>query len=517
MSPRAWWWSLALLVLFTVARVATTHRVFSQTPDEPWHLVTGYDVLTKGKFTADLHHPPLARVFFALPFLDTAEPEGETTEQRGNALLLRNDRYTQNVARARLGNLLFVALGLIAVALWARHLISPAAGLIAAILLASLPPILGHGGVATTDMAITAMLPLALYSLTLFLEEPTWKRTLLFGVIVACGLLSKYSFLLYFPPSALLLMIVRRRLPSPRIIASVAVAFVLVWGTYGFSFGAIRDWDERGPKYADRIFGSPRLAEIPLPAPLYVMGVLEVKDHDLWGHRGILFGEMRVTGWWYYFPVALFYKTPIPFLILALAGCVLMLVRRRAVEIVLFALVVLDVAMTSRINIGVRHVMPIYAPLSIAAAFAIVELWRFRILTAALTGWLIIGSAAAHPDYLAWFNGFAGKHPERILSDSNIDWGQDVLRLVRYARREKIPHLTVSLAGTAPLDRIGLPPITMLEAWKPLHGWVAVSEFQLAQGRGYSASLRAWVDEWFTEGKPFIRIGKSIRLYHFKE
>jgi 4-amino-4-deoxy-L-arabinose transferase-like glycosyltransferase len=515
MSSRAWWSLLILLITLTLARVTTTHRVFSQTPDEPWHLVTGYDVLTKWTFTADLHHPPLARVFFALPFLGTDEPAGKTTEQRGNALLLRNDRYTQNLGRARLGNLLFVALGIIAVALWARFLISPAAGLLAALLLACLPPILGHGGLATTDMAITAMLPLALYSLTLFLEEATWKRTILFGFFLALGLLSKYSFLLYFPAAALVLTIVRRRMPSPRIIASAAIAFVLLWATYGFSFGAIRDLDERGPKFAQTVFGSPRLAEIPLPAPLYLMGALEVKDHDLWGHRGILFGEMRTGGWWYYFPLALFYKTPIPFLILALAGCALMLARRRAIEIVVIAAVILDVAMTGRINIGVRHVMPIYAPLAIAAAFAIVELWRFRIASAALIGWLVIGSAAAHPDYVAWFNAFAGKHPERILSDSNIDWGQDVLRLVRHARRERIPHLTVSLAGTTPLEKIGLPPITMLEAWKPLHGWVAVSEFQLAQGRGYSDSLRAWVDEWFTEGKPFIRIGKSIRLYHF--
>jgi 4-amino-4-deoxy-L-arabinose transferase-like glycosyltransferase len=514
-SPRAWWSLAALLVLFTLGRVATTHRVFSQTVDEPWHLVTGYDVLTKWRFTADLHHPPLARVFFALPFLTTPEPPAGTTEQRGNALLVTNDRYTQNVARARFGNLLFVALGIVAVALWARHLLSPAAGLLAALLFASLPPILAHGGLATTDMAVTALLPLALYTFTLFLERPTWGRTFLLGVVVACGLLSKYSFLAYFPPAALALLIVRRRVPSPRLAVAAGVALLFVWGVYGFALGTIRDSDGRGPAYAQEIFGSPLLAEIPLPAPLYWMGAMEVKHHDDEGHRAFLFGEMRENGWWYYFPVALFYKTPIPFLILGLTGCALLLARRRSIEIAIIAPVILAVAMTSHLNIGIRHVLPIYGPLAIGAAFAITELRRLRIATALLIAWAVVGGAAAHPDYLPWFNGFAGQHPERILNDSNLDWGQDALRLARYARRQEIAPLSVSLSGMTPLDKIGLPPFTLLEAWKPLHGWVAVSEFNLVLGRAYSPSLRTWIDEWFAEGKPFIRIGKTIRLYHF--
>src|SRR5207248_11714635 len=112
------------------ARVATTYRVFSQTNDEPFHLAAGYDFLLTGRQTSDPQHPPLARVFFALPFLRTPPPASTDGLTRGNALLLRDDRYTQNLGRARIGNLLFLAIGIAAVALWARHLISPAAGLI---------------------------------------------------------------------------------------------------------------------------------------------------------------------------------------------------------------------------------------------------------------------------------------------------------------------------------------------------------------------------------------------------
>lgn len=471
MSEARWRVLLALIVVFTLARIATTHRVFSQTIDEASHLIAGYDVLTKHVFTTDLHHPPLARVLFALPFVTTPEPASEGAISRGTILLLRNDRYTQNLARARMPNLLFVAIAIVGVALWARHLFTPVAGLLAALIFASLPPVLAHGGLATTDMALTATLIVALYVLTLLLEEPTWPRAIALGVAIAAGLLAKYSFFVFFPACALVLIAVRRRFPFPKLVWAMVLALAIMF-----------------------------LAN---PPQHFFAGLESVKAQALDPPKAILFGEVRQGGWWYYFPVALFFKTPIPFLILAIAGL------RRRLEIALIAVVIVAIAMTSSINIGVRHVLPIYAPLAIAAAVAI----RGRWLHAVLIAWLVIGSAFAHPDYLAWFNEFAGKEPHRILNDSNLDWGQDALRLVRLARKEKIPQITTSLAWSAPLDSIGLPPRNDLQALQPVHGWLAISELNIALGRDYSPEVRQWLDE-LLGGRPYRRVGKTIRLYY---
>ena len=124
----------------------------------------------------------------------------------------------------------------------------------------------------------------------------------------------------------------------------------------------------------------------------------------------------------------------------------------------------------------------------------------------------MIGVGIAHPDYLPWFNAFAGSHPEQILNDSNLDWGQDVLRLARTARTLKIAHLTTSLATTADLDRIGLPPHTNLEAMSEVHGYLAISEMMLAQGDAYSPAVHEWLTR-LIGGKPYRRVGESIRLY----
>ncbi|HYC89173.1 MAG TPA: glycosyltransferase family 39 protein [Thermoanaerobaculia bacterium] len=474
MTNRRWWALLTLIVVFTLARVATTHRVFAQTLDEGAHLLAGYDALTKRLFSTDRMHPPLPRMLFALPFLNEPEP---TVEPRFHELLLRDDRYTQNLARMRMGNLPFLALGIVAVALWGRRLLSPKGGLLAAVLYASLPPVLAHGGLATTDMAAAATLAFALYALDVLLERrtgfsPSWgglKPALRLGLAVALGMLSKYSFLVFFPACAVVLLALRRRFPWKELLVAAVVAGILT--------------------------------AIVMPPPEYAAGLLEVRRKNADPPMAFLFGEARTGGWWYYFPVALFFKTPIAFLLLALAG-----VRRDAAAI---AAVILGIAMTSDINIGVRHILPIYAPLALMAASI-----RVRWLTIAMTAWLVVGSALAHPDYLPWFNAFAGKEPQRVLNDSNLDWGQDILRLVRVARDERIPSISISLTSFAPLERIGFPPYRELQALQPVQGWVAVSELNLALGRGVSPELRQWVDATFAD-RPYRRVGKSIRLYRF--
>ena len=476
---------LAVVLVLTLARVFMTHRVFSHTSDEPWHLAGGYDVLVKRSWTTDLHHPPLSRVFFALPFIGTPEPEAKDAGNRGIQLMLRNDRYTQNVARARLGNLVFLALGIIAVFRWGSYVLSPIAGATAAALFAMLPPVLAHGGLATTDMAAAATVALAMDALTRYVDGPTWRRAVYLGIAVALGILAKYSFFVYFPAIAAALLIARfrsvRNVFTVKTVVAMVITVAVVWLGFGCDFQPLID------------------------------GVKQVRDHNKMGHRAFLFEEMRWGGWWYYFPVALAVKTPIPFLLLALVGCILL--ARRRPDVPLIALAILGAAMTSHINIGVRHVLPIYGPLAICAAAAVIEWRRLRAVSAVLVLWLFVDGVRAHPDYLPWFNAFAPE-PEKVLNDSNLDWGQDILRLVRLAKKEKIEFMTISLFTNADLDRIGFPKYEKLTKMQQIEGWFAISEMQLAIGYSYGPELHAWLDR-LLEGQPYRRVGKSIRLYYF--
>jgi 4-amino-4-deoxy-L-arabinose transferase-like glycosyltransferase len=581
--------AIVFLTLLGVTRVASTYRVFSQTVDEPIHVAAGYQWL-HGKYDLDVEHPPLARLFFGLDAFRTYTMTNVTQDRalQGNELLYRGGAYGRNLAWARAGNLPFFLLGLVVVFLWAKWLEGMSAGIAAVALFAALPPVLAHAGLATTDMAAAATVATALYCFARWLEQPSGRRTLILGVAIGAGLLSKFSFLLFFPVGAVVLLLPRlsrvRVRYAPQLAVVALISFFLVSVAYRFEtgrfyeirlrsmpagtmehmaaryakvpgYGWVRpdlvgrynafaeyaktkgkvgidfvDWAKAAGypsplagRQGDTMRGAPPLppvrlrarlldpfraaghwvsTRVPIPAITFFAGADYVRFHTQSGHAAFLLGQRRRFGWWYYFPVILFFKTPLPFLALAAAGC--WFLRRNAMTYVPLALLL--VSMTSRINIGIRHILPVYPFLTIAAAVAAVVLWRRRrALVVLLLSWYFIGTSLAHPNYLAWFNEAAGCHPERIAADSNLDWGQDLFRLADYAKRQQLSPLYVSYFGSARW-RDHLPSALPLPLGQCTPGWIALSEQHPAIDQ--SLSYR-----WLEQHRPVKRIGSSIRLY----
>jgi hypothetical protein len=518
---RRWLAAYALITLIALARVAATHRVFSEVLDEPVHLAAGYDWLSGAPYTLDASHPPLARVLSALPLKVLGIPRSDVADMvmRGNHLLYHGDRYVEHLVRARLGNLLLFAIAIAAVAAWGSRHLSPMAAFIGTALFTMLPPVLAHAGLATTDLAVVATLPLALFALDRYLDEPTRTRAAVLGLAIGAGLLSKYSFCVFFPVAALVTLALHfpNAIRIKPLVVTLLVAGAVVWSGYRFEVGTIAAAEEGAADYL--VVAAPRVLKpaatwfaqnVPLPAPLFVHGFLEVKAHNAAGHQSYLLGRYSDRGFWYYFPVVWFFKTPLPLIVLAAAGA-FALARRQRYGFLVVAAAIMASTMTSNINIGVRHILPIYAPLSLLAGHAVVELWRrgraTRVLTAALLAWLGANGILAHPDYLPWFNEAAGPRPERIAVDSNLDWGQDVLRLAEVVRERKIEHLSMLYIGNSLLERHGIHARFMAPHTR-YRGWIAVSESALAFERrlgGYG---------WLERQRPLQRVGKSIRLYY---
>jgi hypothetical protein len=114
----------------------------------------------------------------------------------------------------------------------------------------------------------------------------------------------------------------------------------------------------------------------------------------------------------------------------------------------------------------------------------------------------------AHPDYLAYFNGFASRHPEKVLCESDLDWGQDLYRLRDALRAHGVNQVAIRYFGTAPLDRAGLPPHRELSPSTPSSGWAAISLHALVMENAENGSF-----EWLKQYQPVERVGKSIYLY----
>ena len=158
-----------------VARIAATYPVFNQTWDEPAHIAAGMEWIDRGRYTYEPLHPPLARIFTAFgPRLAGIRSAGqENVWLEGNAILHAGRQYYRNLALARLGILPFFVLATLVVSCWARRLGGPVAAVFAVLLFTTLPPVLAHSGIATTDMAITATLGLAMWQTVRWLDAPT--------------------------------------------------------------------------------------------------------------------------------------------------------------------------------------------------------------------------------------------------------------------------------------------------------------------------------------------------------
>jgi hypothetical protein len=255
-----------------------------------------------------------------------------------------------------------------------------------------------------------------------------------------------------------------------------------------------------------------------VPAPELFHGVRQLVEHQRAGHRSLLLGEIRDTGWWYFFPVALLVKSPIPLLLLALCGAGAMLagLRRprgwqRATPFAV-ALCIVLATMPSSVNIGVRHVLPVFALLALCAGLGVQVLWRARraaglgrVLATLLLIWHCVASVRAHPEYLAYFNELADDRPEQFLVDSDLDWGQGLERLARTLESRGISRAWVGGWGSTDLARVGLHDSRSLPRRRPVTGWVAV-RLQLLEVEGGF--------EWLKAHTPEFRVGGSVAVYH---
>lgn len=545
-------WHRVLILLFVlllagigVGRIVSTYDVFNQTTDESAHIGCGMEWLTQESYTYG--HPPLPPVAVALgPFLVGIRStiQGKMW-QAGEEILHAHGLYYRNLALARMGVIPFFLLATTFVWIWSRKLFGNTGALVATAFFTSLPPVLAHAGLATTDMTITATFLCAIYSFTLWLDRPTAARSLVLGMASALAILSKASALLLLPVCCMALFIWRwiiegyaKQPDQPgmrsRFIASglcIISAFLVIWAGNHFSVGYLTTEEDRPHEKIDQFVGKEgalhdfayAFAEAPIfPATAFLKSnIMQVTVHNVHGHTCYLFGEVRQKGWWYYFPVALAVKTPLPFLILTVLGIV-MIARQvrhkrnwRLLEPAICAVSILLVYLPMNINIGVRHILPIYPLLAIVAGFGAISFWNLermksfgRCLVIVLLAWQVTASVLIHPDYLAYFNGLAGRNPERILLDSNLDWGQDLQRLSDKLNDLGVSDVAIKYFGTADLDRFGLPAMRPLVPYQPTTGWIAISIWHLKISDGFS---------WLEAHEPAALVGRSIRLYYIPE
>ena len=467
-------------------------------------------------------------------FLYSSGNDADTVLRRGRAVMA----------------LLGVALGALVYG-WARRLVSPAGAWLALLLFVFSPTLLAHGALVTSDMAAALFFTAAVAAMWAALHRVTPVTVLGGAVLLAGGFLSKLSGPILIPVG--ILMVIVRVIDGRPLVASFrgrtveytsrarqlvvllgvaavfgVVVWALIWASFGFRYSAFAAGTSghdaflgqvtEQPGLAGRMLATARRFRLLPEAYIYGSGLTVQFAAE---RAAFLNGRFSTTGWWWYFPYAFAVKTTIPGMIvglLALAGLAVKWKRGEAAEswferaqaslyagtpLLALLLVYWIFALTTHLNIGHRHLLPIYPALCIlsgGAAFWIQPLLgRTRkaeprtgrerrrqrsgvradgqvslirkaagIATLMVVAWHALESVNIRPDYLAYFNHLAGGPSQgyKHLADSSLDWGQDLPALKKWLDGQGLQQpggggVYLSYFGTARPEYYGIRATTL--------------------------------------------------------
>ena len=559
-----------LLVVFVGLVFGATLRK-SPTADENFHLVAGYSYLRWGDYRINPEHPPFAKLWAALPLLAldindaplTREARDQVQANGKYGWLLANQwLFSSNDAEKLffVAKMPMVALGAllgILVFCWAHELYGLPAAFAALVIYVFDPNILAHSAIVHTDMPFALALFAGTYFFWRTLREITWFNWLMTAGCFALSAVTKFSFVTILPIWGLLAVShilssvpMHSRITSKATItgywhkagwiaviflSAMAFAYFALWSAYGFHYDAVVG--QRGPL---GITAAVKPSSWLMPWIRFNSEYHQVPEAWLSGlvyalstfdRTAYLLGEISGEGFWLYFPIAFAVKTPLPTLLLLLASLFFLLDRGNVVASPRFILLPIfmffSLAVYSRMNIGLRHILPIYPFLFVWLGGSVGTLWASRsvakrcgILLLGL--WLVWSTLKAFPDYLAFFNETVGARDRyKVLVDSNLDWGQDLKGLKHWMDDHKVAKIQLAYFGTADPAYYGIDAVHKPGTWstvlsKPQSSGDAQEAPYIAISATHLVGLYFWPSnpyEKYLWKEPVAVIGGSIYVY----
>jgi hypothetical protein len=531
------WLLPAILALLYVAQCAWFIRTQSLTYDEPVHIAEGLNAWRYGRFEQYNDHPTLARLWCTLPLIGPQwQVDVEPLFDSFRVIRIAPDPVAL-AWRARAMNVLFGLL--LAWLVWRAtdRLFSRAAANFALALFAFSPSLIAHFSIAATDGAAALFIFATAWALVRWRQQPTWEKAIKFGILLGLLLLAKFSTAPMFVLALLwmLLLGADKIIQAPtrwnwgKTAAALLLALFIVWAGYFFHVAhlTVRDgtltatfpnWNTGivKPVHGDRNYS------LLIPAGEYIEGFRELVRHNRQGQPAFFLGQVSYHGGWkLYYPVVILLKWPTIVLVLSLTGLAIVLGRKVRVPTDLwimasFPALYLAMAIFARFNLGDRHVLPMY-PFAILFA-AVVWEWagRKRAVAALLIFLASLNAADAlryAPGYLSYFTPFVRPAESfRLLTDSNLDWGQGLLALRDYQRNHPGERISLSYFGSVEPQVYGIQS-DFFGGHKRVPSTVIVSATNLS-GQ-YLAEPERY--RWLLERKPVRILDHSLYVFQVPE
>ncbi|MBU4030789.1 glycosyltransferase family 39 protein [Patescibacteria group bacterium] len=547
--------------------------------DETAHIASGYSYLTQHDFRLNPEHPPLIKDLAAAPllFLNLNFPkEHSAWLQEGDPVWwLQFDFASQFLYQA--GNnpdqiLLFARIPMILLFLflawfvffWTKKLFGNKTALLSLFFIALSPTFLAHGRLVTTDIGAALGTVIATCVWLKFLKKPSWKNVLLAAFILGISLLLKFSLILLIPFLGIITLFYAWVYKKPflkyialsTLIGLIALIFVIwpIYQAHTFNYPVQQQLKDTVFRLesasAPEFIAEPLLwmSDKPTLRSLghYFTGIVMTVSRAGGGNTTFFMGQMSAEAWKSYFPIVYLIKEPLPFHILTLLALIWSLYsifRKKKIAVrkllskyftefamFIFLIIYWTVSIKGNLNIGVRHLLPVF-PFTIILVSRATISWLKEpalkikyIFVGLLLLWQAVSVIQIYPSFLAYFNELVGgpANGYEFVTDSNIDWGQDLRRLTAFVEENKIDKIYLNyFGGGSPTYYLG----ARYQKWDakqkpdqlPPNSWLAISINELQGGRatpvkGFDQKTDYY--NWLNRYEPTAIIGHSIFVYH---
>lgn len=439
------------------------------------------------------------------------------------------------------------------------------------------PNLMAHGRFITTDMGATVFALFAVYAYYLYLEKPSWVKLVWAGIVFGFAELAKFNLFLLIPTFIAIaffygigsyrkgkfkIAFKETGVQISKAIGIMAIGYLLVglwyvphiWNMpldvqHRLINESITNKDLGGLGFNTLLNNMTDISFL-RPYAQYLLGFLMVSAHTTGGHTTYFFGEIG-THWSDYFLFAYWLKEPIAgqilcyfsVIILAFAGVRNIVksklklgvwVKKNAALLgyFFFALAVFVMSSMNNLQLGIRYILPLFPFLYLIIAIALSifskretkkESVGFRWFNigalSILLIWYLGANITTFPSYLPYFNELIGGPKEgwKYMVDSNVDWGQDLIRLRNFMDQNDISLIKIDYFGGGNLDYyLGGRYAPWGFDKKPSTGWFALSASAIQWNTLNPESKGNY--HWITDRyQPVEIVGNSILVYHIPE
>ncbi len=558
----------------------------SLTMDELAHLPAGYSYLTQQDMRLNPEHPPLVKDMAAFPLLfikgihfpSQAKSWQDGVNDQWNFgkkfLFQSNNPAKKMIFWARVPMIFILLLLAFYVFRWARELFDNKTALLALFFVSFSPTLIAHTRLVATDVGAATGMFIAIYYFVKFINKPSKKNIILAGIAFGLAELAKFSVVLLFPIFGILIIFLAWAKSSNwhqflkifwryflLIVLVTVIAYLLVWAVYLFHVWhyppqkQVNDTKNILASFPYKPLSDAVIwmADKPILRPIaqYFLGVFMVIQRATGGNTTYFLGEVSRNGWKLFFPIVYIIKQPLAFIILLIISIIysVLLIEKpiwqktfsrfkkwlclhfAEFSIPVAIIVYWSFFLKSNLNIGVRHLLPVFPLTMLLVSAMIIKLaekpflkpLKIVLLIGFLT-WQAISVILVYPHFLAYSNELTGGPSKTYLYtvDSDLDWGQDLARLDNWLKKKKIKEIYLDyFGGSDPKYYLGNK---FLPWWgqrnpkdMPKGGYLAVSASFLQRGRGNPVlgfNDPCHYYDWLYQYKPVAQIGYSIFVYH---